>query len=95
MSVIEICHLTRQALPGGLFRRLAAAEDLETVDAAQGEIEAAHGELPLAELNLFDRARLRIRGERLERGIDANAAGGPVASALMLLQQLGASGDDD
>ena len=40
-------------------------------------------------------ARLRIRGECLGRGIDANAAGGPVAAALMLLQQLGTSGDDD
>lgn len=44
---------------------MAAAEDLESIDEVQEETEAAHGELPLAGLNLFNRARIRIRGERL------------------------------
>ena len=48
-----------------VYRKLAAAEDLESVDEVQEETEAAHGELPLAGLNLFNRARIRIRGERL------------------------------
>ncbi len=134
-----------------VYRKVAAAEDLQAVDEAQQDCEAAHGELPQAALNLFDRARLRIRGGRLGlesisltggrlvfqgvevpkkvafelkdrfgavnfpksrklsvpykagagagsglgRGLDANDAAGPVAAALMLLEQLGASGDDD
>ena len=133
-----------------VYRKLAAAEDLESIDEVQVETEAAHGELPLAGLNLFNRARIRIRGERLGlesvtlsggritflgvdvpkkvafelktrygavnfpksrklsvpykagagagsglgRGLDANDGTGPVAAALMLLQQLGASDDD-
>ncbi len=133
-----------------VYRKLAAAEDLESIDEMQEETEAAHGELPLAGLNLFNRARIRIRGERLGlenvtlsggritflgvdvpekvayelktrygavnfpksrklsvpykagagagsglgRGLDANDGTGPVAAALMLLQQLGASDDD-
>ena len=133
-----------------VYRKLAAAEDLESVDEVQEETEAAHGELPLAGINLFNRARIRIRGERLGlesvtlsggritflgvdvpkkvafefknrygavnfpksrklsvpykagagagsglgRGLDANDGTGPVAAALMLLQQLGASDDD-
>ncbi len=133
-----------------VYRKLAAAEDLESIDEVQEETEAAHGELPLAGLNLFNRARIRIRGERLGlesvtlsggritflgvdvpkkvafefktrygavnfpksrklsvpykagagagsglgRGLDANDGIGPVAAALMLLQQLGASDDD-
>ena len=35
------------------------------VDAVQEECENEHGELPQAALNLFDRARIRIRAERL------------------------------
>ena len=133
-----------------VYRKLAAAEDLESIDEVQEETEAAHGELPLAGLNLFNRARIRIRGERLGlesvtlsggritflgvdvpkkvafefknrygavnfpksrklsvpykagagagsglgRGLDANDGTGPVAAALMLLQQLGATDDD-
>lgn len=133
-----------------VYRKLAAAEDLESIDEVQEETEVAHGELPLAGLNLFNRARIRIRGERLGlesvtlsggritflgvdvpkkvafelktrygavnfpksrklsvpykagagagsglgRGLDANDGTGPVAAALMLLQQLGASDDD-
>ena len=134
-----------------VYRKLAAAEDLQTIDELQEETEAAHGELPLAGLNLFNRARIRIRGERLGlesvtlsggritflgidvpkkvafelksrygavnfpksrklsvpykvgagagsgvgRGLDASDGTGPVAAALTLLEQLGASGDDD
>ena len=48
-----------------VYRKLAAAEDLATVDAVQEECENAHGELPEAAANLFDRARLRIRATRL------------------------------
>ena len=48
-----------------VYRRVAAAEDLEAVDRAQEECEEAHGMLPEAALNLFDRARIRIRGERM------------------------------
>ena len=134
-----------------VYRKVAAAEDLEAVDEAQQDCEAAHDELPQAALNLFDRARLRIRGGRLGlesisltggrlvfqgvdvpktaafelksrygavnfpksrklsvpykagagagsglgRGVDAGDGTGPVAAALMILEQLGAGGDDD
>ncbi len=134
-----------------VYRKVAAAEDLEALDEAQQDCEAAHGELPQAALNLFDRARLRIRGGRLGlesvsctggrlvfqgidvpknvafelksrygavnfpksrklsvpykagagagtglgRGLDASDSAGPVAAALTILEQLGASGDDD
>ena len=133
------------------YRKLAAADDLESVDRLQEETEAAHGELPQAGLNLFDRARIRIRAERLGlesvtlsggrltflgvdvpknvafdlkdrlgavvfprsrklsipyrtgagagsgvgRGLNADNERGPVAAALAVLCQLGASGDDD
>ena len=133
------------------YRKLAAADDLESVDRLQEETEAAHGELPQAGLNLFDRARIRIRAERLGlesvtlsggrltflgvdvpknvafdlkdrlgavafprsrklsipyrtgagagsgvgRGLNADDEQGPVAAALAVLCQLGASGDDD
>ncbi len=134
-----------------IYRRLAAAEDLAAVDEAQQDCEASFGELPLAARNLFDRARIRIRADRLGlesislaagrltfqgvdvpkpvafdlksrlsavvfpksrklsipykagagggsgvgRGLDANDERGPVAAALAVLEQLGASGDDD
>ena len=133
------------------YRKLAAADDLESVDRLQEETEAAHGDLPQAGLNLFDRARIRIRAERLGlesvtlsggrltflgvdvpknvafdlkdrlgavvfprsrklsipyrtgagagsgvgRGLNADDERGPVAAALAVLCQLGASGDDD
>ena len=134
-----------------VYRKLAAADDLESVDRLQEETEAAHGELPQAGLNLFDRTRIRIRAERLGlesvtlsggrltflgvdvpknvafdlkdrlgavvfprsrklsipyrtgagvgsgvgRGLNADDERGPVAAALAVLCQLGASGDDD
>ncbi|MDM8274637.1 transcription-repair coupling factor [Enorma phocaeensis] len=134
-----------------VYRKLAAAEDLAQVDEAQEELEQSAGPLPRAAQNLFDRARIRIRGGRLGlesvvltggrlvfqgidvpkkvafelrdrlgavnfpktrkisipykagagggsgvgRGLDARDERGPVAAALMVLEQLGASGDDD
>ena len=48
-----------------VYRKLAAADELAAVDAVQEECENEHGELPQAAANLFDRARIRIRAERL------------------------------
>ena len=48
-----------------VYRKLAAAELLSEVDEVQHETEETFGELPLAAANLFDRARIRIRAERL------------------------------
>ena len=48
-----------------VYRKVAAADTLAAVDEAQRECEDRYGELPLAARNLFDRARLRIRAERL------------------------------
>ena len=48
-----------------VYRKLAATDELAVVDAVQEECENEHGELPQAALNLFDRARIRIRAERL------------------------------
>lgn len=47
------------------YRRLAVAAELADVDALQGELEESFGALPLAGKNLFDRARVRIRCQRL------------------------------
>ncbi len=47
------------------YRRLAVAAELADVDALQQELEEDHGALPLAGRNLFDRARVRIRCQRL------------------------------
>lgn len=47
------------------YRRLAAATELADVDRLQRETEEGFGALPLAGRNLFDRARVRIRGQRL------------------------------
>lgn len=49
-----------------VYRKLAAADMLEQVDALQEECEEAFGALPEAALNLFDRTRIRIRADRLE-----------------------------
>ena len=48
-----------------LYRKLAAASDLATVDELQKETAERFGELPEAARNLFDRARVRIRADRL------------------------------
>ena len=47
------------------YRRLAAAVDLSEVDDLQQECERDFGALPLAGRNLFNRARVRIRAQRL------------------------------
>ncbi len=47
------------------YRRLAAATELADVDELQRETEDRYGALPLAGKNLFDRARVRIRAQRL------------------------------
>ena len=48
-----------------VYRKLAAAVDLAEVDELQKETEDSFGALPLAGRNLFGRARIRIRGQRL------------------------------
>lgn len=48
-----------------VYRKLAMAQDLATVDELQRDCEDSFGALPLAGRNLFDRARLRIRAQRL------------------------------
>ena len=48
-----------------VYRKLAAADELSAVDEVQQECEERFGEAPLAARNLFDRARLRIRADRL------------------------------
>ena len=48
-----------------VYRQLASAEDLEQVDEVQKACANEFGAPPQAAQNLFDRARLRIRGARL------------------------------
>ena len=48
-----------------VYRQLAAAVDLAEVDDVQHDCEERYGALPLAGRNLFDRARVRIRAQRL------------------------------
>ena len=48
-----------------VYRKLAAADTLAVVDELEERCEEDHGELPMAARNLFDRARIRIRAERL------------------------------
>ena len=48
-----------------VYRKLAAAGDLAGVDALQKDTVERYGELPEAARNLFDRARVRIRADRL------------------------------
>ena len=48
-----------------VYRKLAAAEDLAAVDAVQEECESEFGPLPEAAQNLFDRARIKIRADRM------------------------------
>jgi transcription-repair coupling factor (superfamily II helicase) len=47
------------------YRKLAGATELKAVDDLQKELEGEYGAMPLAARNLFDRARVRIRSERL------------------------------
>ena len=47
------------------YRQLAAATELSDVDEVQRGLEERYGALPLAGRNLFDRARIRIRAQRL------------------------------
>ena len=47
------------------YRRIAAATELVELDALQEELEERWGALPLAGRNLLDRARVRIRAQRL------------------------------
>ena len=48
-----------------VYRKLAAAEDLATVDEVQEACESEFGALPEAAQNLFDRTRIRIRADRM------------------------------
>ena len=48
-----------------VYRRLAAATELDELSAIEMDCENSWGTLPLAGKNLFDRARLRIRAQRL------------------------------
>ncbi len=48
-----------------VYRKLAAAADLAAVDELQEDTAKRYGELPEAARNLFDRARIRIRADRL------------------------------
>ena len=81
-----------------VYRKVAAADTLAAVDEAQRECEDRYGELPLAARNLFDRARLRIRAERLGLESIALSAGRlvyqgvdvPKAVAFDLRDRLGA-----
>ena len=47
------------------YRKLAAATELASVDELARELTGRYGEMPLAARNLFDRARVRIRADRL------------------------------
>ena len=48
-----------------VYRRLAAATELDEVNAIEQDCENSWGTLPVAGKNLFDRARVRIRAQRL------------------------------
>ena len=48
-----------------MYRKLAALTDLEGVDALEKQCVESYGELPEAARNLFTRARIRIRADRL------------------------------
>ena len=57
-----------------VYRKLASALDLADIDALESECEKSFGALPLAGRNLFDRARIRIRAQRL--GVTSISLGG-------------------
>ncbi|MBR2836608.1 MAG: transcription-repair coupling factor [Coriobacteriales bacterium] len=48
-----------------VYRKLAAAADLAAIDALEEDTKKLYGDLPTPAQNLFDRARIRIRGDRL------------------------------
>lgn len=48
-----------------VYRQLAGAMELSEIDALEQDVEQRYGTLPLAGRNLFDRARIRIRAQRL------------------------------
>ena len=48
-----------------VYRKLAAVSDLAGVDELQADTVKRYGELPEAARNMFDRARVRIRADRL------------------------------
>ena len=48
-----------------VYRKLACAPDLRYIDEAEEELVQSSGELPQAAENLFNRARLRVRAQRL------------------------------
>ncbi len=52
-----------------IYRQLASAQELRVVDELQEHTEHGFGALPTAGKNLFDRARIRIRAQRM--GISA------------------------
>ena len=47
------------------YRKLAGAVDLSEIDALERECEERYGSMPRAAKNLFDRARIRVRAQRL------------------------------
>ena len=57
-----------------MYRRVAAAVDLADVDTVEADCEKAFGELPVPGRNLFDRARIRIRAQRM--GVASISLGG-------------------
>ncbi len=48
-----------------VYRKLACAPDLRYIEECEQEIVKHYGELPQPALNLFNRARIRVRGQRL------------------------------
>lgn len=48
-----------------IYRQLASVSELSDVDKIASDLENRAGAMPLAARNLFDRARIRIRAERL------------------------------
>ncbi len=48
-----------------VYRKLACAPDLRYIDEVEAELIKSNGELPLPAANLFNRARIRVRAQRL------------------------------
>jgi len=70
------------------YRRLASATELVQVDGLQMELEEDFGALPLAGRNLLDRARVRIRAQRLGVTSISLANGRVTYQGLELSRQL-------